>query len=152
MNLIDGAGSFFASPAEAEADLDNRTYRNSLEEKLYREGRKKVIDEQASLVRNGAAELMEATQKDADTYREEAEAVLAETQKIRKQIRRREIPVKEARKEIAKLNMEAERLSILAKTLPGDYSKALHDRDNPRAVLDFLYSTYPEVGPIQFPA
>jgi hypothetical protein len=64
-------------------------------------------------------------------------------------MKNREITPKEARTEIAKLNKEAERLAILAETLPNDYAKALHDRDHPRDVLEFLYRTYP-VGPMRF--
>ncbi|RBY95755.1 hypothetical protein DQ237_11380 [Blastococcus sp. TF02-8] len=149
MGDLEGAGVFFASPAEAEADLNSRTFRNSLEEKLYRDGRKRVIDEQESLIRDGAVQLMEAAQEDADGYRQEAEELLAEAQAIRKRMKRREIPAKEARDRIADLNKKAGRLVILAETLPGDYAKALHDRDHPRDVLEFLYRKYP-LGPIRF--
>lgn len=149
MGALDQAGVYFRSPAEAEADLDNRPYRNSLEEKLYREGRKKVIDEQAGKISEGAAQLMEAAEQDADEYHEAAQMHLLAVQDLREKMKHREISPKEARAEIAKLNKEAERLAILATTLPDDYAKALYDRDHPRDVLEFLYQKYP-VGPMRF--
>lgn len=150
MGLLDEAGVYFNSPAEALQDLDNRTYRNSLEERLYREGRERVIGEQAALIRSGAAELMARTEQDADEYHEAAEMHLVAVQDLREKMKNREITAKEARTAIAKLNKEAEHLAILAETLPSDYAKALHDRDHPRAVLDLLYQRYP-IGPMQFP-
>lgn len=150
MTVFDEAGVYFGSPAEAIADLNTRTYRNSLEERLFREGREKVIEEQASMVRDGAAQLMEQVQQDADEYHEAAQAHLVAAQDLRERMKNREIGEKEARTEIAKLNREAENLAILAETLPNDYAKALHDRDHPRDVLEFLYRTYP-IGPMQFP-
>lgn len=149
MGALDEAGVYFRSPAEAEADLANRTFRNSLEEKLYRQGRERVIEEQAAMIRVGAAELMEGTQQDAAEYHEAAGMYLGAVQDLREKMKSREITAKEARTEIANLNKEAERLSILAETLPSDYAKALHDRDHPRDVLEFLYRTYP-VGPMRF--
>jgi hypothetical protein len=150
MGVLDEAGVFFNSPADAEADLNARTYRNSLEERLYREGRAKVIEEQASMIRSGAAELMEGVQQDAAEYHEAAEMNLLAVQDLREQMKNREIAAKEARAQIAKLNKEAERLAILAETLPSDYAKALYDRDHPRDVLNLLYQRYP-IGPMQFP-
>ena len=150
MGLLDEAGVYFDSPAEAEADLNSRTYRNSLEEKLYRQGRDKVIEEQASKIRDGAAGLMEQAQQDAAEYHEAAERHLAVVQDLREQMKNREITAKEARTQIAKLNKEAGRLAILAETLPSDYAKALHDRDHPRDVLNLLYQRYP-IGPMAFP-
>lgn len=149
MGALEDAGVYFESPAHAEADLNTRTYRNSLEEKLYREGRKKVIDEQAAMVRDGASKLMKKVQKDAADHDEAAQMYLGAAQDLRRRMKNREITPKEARKEIAKLNMEAENLSILAESLPNDYAKALHDRDHPRDVLEFLYRKYP-VGPMRF--
>lgn len=149
MTALEGAGVYFGSPAEAENDLNVRTFRNSLEERLYRDGRKKVIDEQESMIRDGSQERMALTEQDADGGREEAEELLARAQGIRNRIKERDISAKDARDEIAKLNKEAERLAILAQTLPSDYAKALHDRDHPRDVLEFLYRTYP-VGPMRF--
>jgi hypothetical protein len=149
VGALDEAGVYFGSPAEAEADLNSRTFRNSLEERLYRDGRKKIIDEQVAPIRDGAAQLMEQSQQDADEGDEAAQAHLVAVQDLREQMKNREITPKEARTEIAKLNKEAERLAILAETLPNDYAKALHDRDHPRDVLEFLYRTYP-VGPMRF--
>lgn len=149
MGALDEVGVFFGSPAEAEADLDTRTYRNSVEEKQYREQRKKVIDGQESMIRDSALERMEIVQQDAAGYHEEAQVHLLAAQDIREKVKNREISAKEARHEIAKLNKEAERLAILAESLPSDYAKALHDRDHPRDVLEFLYRTYP-IGPIRF--
>jgi hypothetical protein len=142
-------GVYFASPAEAEADLNNRTFKNSLEERLYREGRQKVIDEQAAMVRDGAAQLMAQAEQDADEYHEAAQMYLAAVRDLRGKMKNREISPKEARTEIAKLNKEAEHLSIFASTLPNDYAKALYDRDHPRDVLELLYRKYP-VGPMRF--
>jgi hypothetical protein len=149
MGALDEAGVYFNSPAEAEADLNSRTYQNSVEEKLYREERLKGIEKQAAMVRDGAVQLMQAVEEDAGEYDEAAQMYLVAVRDLRKRIKNRDIPSKEARTEIAKLNKEAERLAILADTLPNDYAKALHDRDHPRAVLDLLYQRYP-LGPMRF--
>ena len=151
MGALDEVAVYFSGPAEAEADLNARTFRNSAEEKLYREQRKKVIDTQVSMIRDSALDRMEGVQEDASSYHEESQAHLLAAQEIRQKIKNREIPAKEARSEIAKLNKEAERLAILAETLPSDYAKALHDRDHPRDVLEHLYRTYPQLGGMQFP-
>lgn len=149
MGALDEAGVYFATPAAAMADLDGRPFRNSLEETLYRQEREKAIDEQAAMVRDGAVQLMQAAEQDADEYNEAAQMHLVAVQDLRDRMKNREISPKEARTEIAKLNKEAERLAILAETLPSDYAKALYDRDHPRDVLEMLYRKYP-VGPMRF--
>ena len=139
------------TPAAARAAMDEQPFPNSAQERAAREELERQITRLTEPVTRGAADHLRAMNEEAAELAQAATEHIKAVNDLQVRMKRREIGVKEARKERDRLRREEMKLSQLLDSITHTYESELYVRDHPEDVLNVLYERYPQLERPFFP-